>query len=105
MNLDKLDDATKLKAISGPRSKQAADYRTAITKFSEQVSMSPNNGLKPVWANHPLGSVFFNLQSYLYAFHENVLKRALRLAGTALDRNGNQYSKIHFFEQILKKAW
>jgi hypothetical protein len=49
--------------------------------------MNPNAGTRPRWANHPLGSVIFNLQSYLYAFHENVTKRTLRLAKTAVSKN------------------
>jgi hypothetical protein len=85
--LEKLDDAGRLALISRQNGKGPQMYRDALARFAEQVIMNPNAGTRPRWANHPLGSVIFNLQSYLYAFHENVTKRALRLAKTAVSKN------------------
>lgn len=85
--LEKLDDAGKLALINRSNGKGPQMYRDALARFAEQVIMNPNAGTRPRWANHPLGSVIFNLQSYLYAFHENVTKRALRLAKTAVSKN------------------
>ena len=85
--LEKLDDAGKLALINRHNGKGPQMYRDALARFAEQVIMNPNAGTRPRWANHPLGSVIFNLQSYLYAFHENVTKRALRLAKTAVSKN------------------
>jgi hypothetical protein len=85
--LEKLDEAGKLALISRQNGKGPQMYRDALARFAEQVIMNPNAGTRPRWANHPLGSVIFNLQSYLYAFHENVTKRALRLAKTAVSKN------------------
>lgn len=72
-------------AIMSDTTKQNAAYRDALVRFAEQTIMNPNKGTRPRWANHPLGGVIFNLQSYLYAFHENVNKRVVRTMGTALD--------------------
>lgn len=85
--LEKLDEAGKLALINRSNGKGPQMYRDALARFAEQVIMNPNAGTRPRWANHPLGSVIFNLQSYLYAFHENVTKRALRLAKTAVSKN------------------
>ncbi len=85
--LEKLDEAGKLALLSRQNGKGPQMYRDALARFAEQVIMNPNAGTRPRWANHPLGSVIFNLQSYLYAFHENVTKRALRLAKTAVSKN------------------
>lgn len=85
--LEKMDDAGKLALINRQNGKGPQMYRDALARFAEQVIMNPNAGTRPRWANHPLGSVIFNLQSYLYAFHENVTKRALRLAKTAVSKN------------------
>ena len=85
--LEKLDEAGKLALINRSNGKGPQMYRDALARFAEQVIMNPNAGTRPRWANHPLGSVIFNLQSYLYAFHENVTKRTLRLAKTAVSKN------------------
>ena len=85
--LEKLDEAGKLALIGRQNGKGPQMYRDALARFTEQVIMNPNAGTRPRWANHPLGSVIFNLQSYLYAFHENVTKRTLRLAKTAVSKN------------------
>lgn len=80
----KTADARRQAIMNNP-TKQNAAYRDALVRFSEQTIMNPNKGTRPRWANHPLGGVIFNLQSYLYAFHENVNKRLVRQLGTALD--------------------
>lgn len=51
-------------------------YRTALRRFSDQTILNPNASTRPGWANHPLGSLAFMLQSYLYAFQKQVLNRA-----------------------------
>jgi hypothetical protein len=54
----------------------AETYRTAVTRFADQSILSPSASTRPRWANHPLGSLIFMLQSYNYAFQKNVLNRA-----------------------------
>jgi hypothetical protein len=85
--LEKLSEPEKLELIGRQKGKGPQMYRDALARFAEQTIMNPNAGTRPRWANHPLGSVIFNLQSYLYAFHENVTKRAFRLAKTSLSKN------------------
>jgi hypothetical protein len=58
----------------------AADYATAVVRFADQTILMPSRAMKPAWANHPVGSLFFALQSYNAAFTQNVLKRTGRLA-------------------------
>ena len=59
-------------------------YRTAITRFMNQSIMAPNAIQKPKWANSPLGSIIAQLQSFNYAFYENVWKRAARTTKGAI---------------------
>jgi hypothetical protein len=58
----------------------AADYATAVVRFADQTVLMPSRAQKPAWANHPVGSLVFALQSYNAAFTQNVLKRVGRLA-------------------------
>lgn len=82
-------DDVRRQAIMAKNGKHAEAYRQALVRFAEQTIMNPNAGTRPRWANHPLGGVIFNLQSYLYAFHENVTKRTVRLASAAVDPRSN----------------
>lgn len=52
-------------------------YNTALLRFTNQSIMAPSTSTRPRWANHPLGSLVFMLQSYAYAFTKNVLGRAV----------------------------
>lgn len=54
-------------------------YRTAVRKFVSQSIMDPNAGTRPGWMNHPVGAIVGQLQSFNYAFYENVWKRNARL--------------------------
>jgi hypothetical protein len=58
----------------------AADYATAVVRFADQTILMPSRAQKPAWANHPVGSLIFALQSYNAAFTQNVLKRVGRLS-------------------------
>jgi L-amino acid N-acyltransferase YncA len=77
--LETMTEEERLRAISNPRHRQAQEYRQALRKYSEQVIMNPNAGTRSKLAAHPLGAFIFGLQSYQYAFHENVLKRMGRI--------------------------
>lgn len=65
-----------------------AVYRDAVVRFVNQAIMSPSASTRPRWANHPLGSLVFMLQSYAYAFHKNVLIRSKDLAVQAATGEG-----------------
>ena len=82
--LEGMDQQTRLRAITAPRGRHAAAYRDALVRFGEQVIMDPNRANRARLANHPLGGLIFGLQSYLYAFNENVVKRTMKTTGAAL---------------------
>lgn len=63
-------------------------YRVAARKFVLQSSMEPGATNKPAWMSHPIGAVVGQLQSFNYAFYENVWKRNARLAADALTAEG-----------------
>jgi hypothetical protein len=42
--------------------------------------MEPTRAVKPLWANHPLGSLLYGLMSYSFAFKKNVMDRAGAMA-------------------------
>jgi hypothetical protein len=81
--LEGMDEATRLDAVTNNRA-----YRNALVKFAEQTIMNPNAGTRPRWAAHPIGSMCYNLQSYLGAFHENVTKRVMRVSAAAASEKG-----------------
>lgn len=58
----------------------AADYGTALMRYVSQSILMPGRAEKPTWASHPVGSLFFALQSYSYGFKKNVLDRVARTA-------------------------
>lgn len=64
-------------------------YRTAIQRFMNQSIMSPEAVSKPRWMSHPIGSIVGQLQSFNYAFWENVVKRNGRLAVDAIKNDDN----------------
>lgn len=64
-------------------------YRTAIQRFMNQSIMAPDVITRPKWASSPFGSVIAQLQSFNYAFYENVLKRNAKLVkDAALNKEG-----------------
>lgn len=59
---------------------EARKYRDALHLFRDSgATLEPTRGSRPQYANTPLGSVYYQLSSFLYAFHEKVNKRSLRL--------------------------
>jgi hypothetical protein len=67
-------------------------YRAAVRRFVMQSIMLPDATTKPSWMSHPLGAVLGQLQSFNYAFYENVIKRNARLAKEAA--TGADYTKM-----------
>jgi hypothetical protein len=67
-------------------------YRMSIRRFAQQSIMKPDATLRPGWMAHPLGSIVGQLQSFNYAFFENVLKRNARLAKEAV--TGSDYTML-----------
>lgn len=69
-----------LEDVSRETSEGARDYATAVIRITNQAIMRPTRAEKPVWANHPVGGMFFSLMSYSYGFKKQVLDRTGRLA-------------------------
>jgi hypothetical protein len=81
------DIEATLKTRAGDKAMRDA-YVTALGRFTDQVIMAPKNADKPYWANHPIGSVAYQLTGYLYAFQQNVLNRLWRQGKSALLEEG-----------------
>jgi hypothetical protein len=87
-----IDDPQALKAWLNARSGKptfaeidsrkgmAAKWSTAVARMSRQTVMEPSRAVKPLWANHPLGSLLYGLMSYSFAFKKNVMDRAGAMA-------------------------
>lgn len=82
---DGLPTAADLKAADP---KLANLYRRAMRRFNSQSIMNPDPTLKPAWMSSPWGSVVGQLQSFNYAFFENVLKRQARMTKEAVVGEG-----------------
>jgi hypothetical protein len=68
-------------------------YMRVLQKFDYQTIMRPNKSSRPRWATDGIGAMIFQLQSYNYAFFENVWKRGMKNAWQAVT-NENQYTAI-----------
>lgn len=77
------DGGATMEAVASDKG-HAADYATATIRFADQSIMMPTRAQKPAWANHPVGTLVFALQSYNAAFTQNVLKRVGRLGVEAV---------------------
>ena len=67
---------------------QAETFRRAARRFVSQGIMNPDATLRPAYMRTPFGSLIGQLQSFNYAFYENVLKRNARLAKEAVTGEG-----------------
>lgn len=82
------NDGMATGADLAPGDKMADTYRVAIRRFVSQGIMAPDATLKPAYMRSPLGSIMGQLQSFNYAFWENVLKRTGRLTKEAITGEG-----------------
>jgi hypothetical protein len=73
----KLGDVMRGKDMAGV-------YSTALGRFVDQTIMKPTRAIKPKWASHPAGSLFYSLMSWAYAFRNNAIGRQARLARMAV---------------------
>ena len=63
-------------------------YNTALGRFVDQTRMKPKSSERPRYAQHPVGSLFYYLQSFIYGFSKNVMIRNGRLAKEAVTGKG-----------------
>lgn len=59
-------------------------YAKAVRTFTHQSIMMPSATLKPRYMHSPIGAIIGQLQSFNYAFYENVMKRTGRMAKEAV---------------------
>jgi hypothetical protein len=60
-------------------------YHTALGRFIAQTVMHPTGSIRPRYAQHPLGSLLYNLMSFNFAFQKNVLNRVGKMTVEALN--------------------
>jgi soluble lytic murein transglycosylase-like protein len=65
-------------AVRADKDPMAQAYGTALMRFVNQTIMSPDRAVKPAYANHPVGSLFYSLMSFSFGFKKNVMDRAWR---------------------------
>jgi hypothetical protein len=80
---------------------QGDAYRVAIRRFVSQTRMMPDATNRPAWASSPLGSVVFQLQSFNYAFFENVWKRNAKLAREAMKGDYTNAERMRLLMPML----
>jgi len=61
--------------------------RSAIVRFVDESILRPNPSQRPLWASDPHWMLAFHLKSFMYSFHDRILKRAWHEA-----KNGNTAS-------------
>jgi hypothetical protein len=66
-------------------------YITAMQRHVDRTIQNPNPSTRPLLAKHPIISLAYNLQSFIYAFTKNVLFRQGRLAKEAF-KSGKGYT-------------
>lgn len=92
---------TQHRAASGAPSRDAVlnaregtferEYATALTRYVNQSILMPSRAERPTWASHPVGGLFFSLQSYSAGFKRNVLDRVGRLGVKAVKERDPAY--------------
>jgi hypothetical protein len=77
-------------------------YARAVRTFTRQSIMAPSAALKPKYMSTPIGSIIGQLQSFNYAFYENVMKRAGRMTKEAV--TGADYTMAERTQLIAPTA-
>lgn len=90
-------------ALRADSSKAAQDYKDALFRFVRQSILKPTGAEKARYANHPIGALFYHLQSYNYSFQKNVFNRFGRLGAAAFRGKGmNALDRMRLMAPI---AW
>lgn len=77
-------------------------YASAVRNFTRQSIMSPSATLRPSYMHSPIGKVIGQLQSFNYAFYENVIKRVGRMSAEAV--TGKDYTLAERAQLITPMA-
>lgn len=49
--------------------------RVALNRFVDESILRPDAAMRPIWASDPHWMLVFHLKSFIYAFHDRILKR------------------------------
>ena len=49
--------------------------RKALNRFVDEAILRPNAANRPIWASDPHFAIFFHLKSFIYTFHNQILRR------------------------------
>lgn len=93
------DDAGKVKILTAVERRQSTseeiarddNVRAALHRFIDGAILRPNATLRPIWASDPHFMLIFHLKSFMYSFHERILKRVVLEA-----QNGNMMPLLMF---------
>lgn len=55
--------------------------RNALNRFVDEAILRPDAAQRPVWASDPHFMLLFHLKSYMYSFHERILRRVAHELG------------------------
>lgn len=50
----------------------------ALNRWVQGAVLTPNAAMRPAWSSDPSYSMFFHLKQFSYAFHQTILKRAVK---------------------------
>ena len=67
----------------------------AVGRFVDQSIQDPKSVDRPKFAEHPLGRIIYGIQSFIYAFHRNVLTRAIKETKTIAQTEGKVDAAKH----------
>lgn len=69
--------------IAGVSAKEIARddrVRNALNRFVDESILRPNAAQRPIWASDPNYALIFHLKSFMWSFHDRILRRAAQEA-------------------------
>jgi hypothetical protein len=54
--------------------------RNALNRFVNEAILRPNAAQRPIWASDPNFALIFHLKSFMFSFHDRILRRAFQEA-------------------------
>ena len=55
--------------------------RNALNRFVDEAILRPNAAQRPIWGSDPNYSLIIHLKSFMFSFHDRILRRAISEAG------------------------
>jgi hypothetical protein len=59
-----------------------------MRRFVDGSIQATKRGARPLYANHPIGSLFYNLQGYIHGFTQEVLLRSAKMGKRGITEKG-----------------